>query len=46
MAVVKGSKQYQMVVVPHRPGYKAVILVTLVFFLGVSGWFIFDFGKK
>ena len=46
MAVVKGSKQYQMVVVPHRPGYKAVILVTLIFFLGVSGWFIFDFGKK
>ena len=46
MATVKGSTQYQMMVVPHRPFYKAVTLMALLGVLGVFGGYIFHYGKN
>lgn len=45
MARVKGSKQYQMVVVPHRPHYRFMIFIVFVSVVLGFGWFSFEFGK-
>ena len=46
MATVKGSTQYQMMVVPHRPFYRAVTFMALLGALGIFFWFIFHYGKN
>ena len=46
MAAVKGSKQYDMVVVPHRPVVKAFKVLFALGFIGFSGWFCFEYGKN
>ena len=46
MAAVKGSKQYDMVVVPHRPVFKALKMLFALGLVGFSGWFCFEYGKN
>jgi len=46
MATVKGSKQYQMVVVPYRPAYRALTFMAFLAVLGLFYWLIFEHGKK
>ena len=46
MAAVKGSKQYDMVVVPHRPLVKAFKVFFALGLVGFSGWFCFEYGKN
>ena len=46
MAAVKGSKQYDMVVVPHRPFVKALKVLFALGLIGFSGWFCFEYGKN
>ena len=46
MAAVKGSKQYDMVVVPHRPLVKALKVLFALGLVGFSGWFCFEYGKN
>ena len=46
MAAVKGSKQYQMVVVPYRPLYKAMIFLAFLFAMAVFGWLTYEFGNN
>ena len=46
MTTVKGSKQYQMVVVPYRPLYRVITFVALLAVLGGFGWLIFEYGKN
>ena len=46
MAAVKGSKQYDMVVVPHRPFVKALKVLFALGFVGSTGWFCFEYGKN
>ena len=46
MASVKGSKQYQMVVVPHRPVYKVVIFLTFLVLMAIFGWLTYHYGKS
>ena len=46
MAAVKGSKQHQMVVVPDRPLYKAMIFIAFLFAMGVFGWLTYEFGNN
>ena len=46
MAAVKGSKQYQMVVVPHRPFYKAVVFLAFLVLIVIFGWLTFQYGKS
>jgi hypothetical protein len=44
MAAVKGSKQYQMVVVPHRPIYKAGILLLFVLAMMAFSFLTYEYG--
>ncbi len=46
MAAVRGSKQHQMVVVPHRPMYKAMIFMTFLVALGAFSWLTYQYGKN
>ena len=46
MAAVKGSKQYDMVVVPHRPFFKALKVLFALGLVGFAGWFCFEYGKN
>ena len=46
MAAVKGSKQHQMVVVPYRPLYKAMIFIAFLFSMAVFGWLTYEFGNN
>lgn len=43
---VKGSKQHQMVVVPHRPYHKISLLGLCFFMVVVFGWLTFDYGVR
>jgi hypothetical protein len=45
MPAVKGSKQRQMVVVPHRPVYRLMIFMGFVAFTLVFSWFSYEYGK-
>ena len=45
MATVKGSKQYQMVVVPHRPIYRAMTFIAFLAMLGFFCGLVFHYGK-
>ena len=44
MATVKGSKQYQMVVTPHRPFYRGVVFVLCLIALAALSWMTFNYG--
>lgn len=44
MTAVKGSKQYQMVVVPYRPWYKAGIFCLFVVALAAFSWLTYRYG--
>ena len=44
MVAVKGSKQYQMVVVPHRPFYKAAVFVLCVVAVAALCFFTYRYG--
>ena len=46
MAAVKGSKQHQMVVVPHRPVYKAFIFFVFLILMAVFSWLTYHYGKS
>jgi hypothetical protein len=46
MAAVKGSKQHQMVVVPYRPLYKAMIFIAFLFAMAVFGWLTYEYGNN
>ena len=46
MAAVKGSKQYQMVVVPYRPLYKAMIFMSFLAVLGMFCLLTYEYGKN
>ena len=46
MAAVKGSKQYDMVVVPHRPLVKVLKVLFALGLVGFSGLFCFEYGKN
>lgn len=46
MAAVKGSKQYQMVVVPYRPLYKAMIFMAFLLALAAFSWLTYQYGKN
>lgn len=46
MAAVKGSKQYQMVVVPYRPIYKVMIFMAFLVALAMFSWFTYRHGKN
>jgi hypothetical protein len=45
MAAVKGSAQHQMVVVPYRPLYKAVIFLAFLFTMALFSWLTYEFGN-
>ena len=45
MASVKGSKHYQMRVVPHRPHYKVLIYIGFGLVLVGTSWFTYDVGR-
>jgi acylphosphatase len=44
MATVKGSKQYQMVVTPHRPFYRGVVFLLCLIALTALSWLTFKYG--
>jgi hypothetical protein len=46
VTAVKGSKQYQMVVVPHRPFYKAGVFCVCLFAVAAFSWLTCDHGMK
>jgi hypothetical protein len=46
MAAVKGSKQHQMVVVPYRPLYKAMIFIAFLLAMAVFGWLTYEYGNN
>jgi len=46
MATVKGSKQHQMMVVPHRPLYKSMIFLAFLLALSAFSFFTYQFGKN
>ncbi len=46
MAVVKGSKQYEMMVVPHRPMYKAAVFTLFMLFMVTFSFLTHEFGKQ
>ena len=46
MAAVKGSKQHQMVVVPHRPVYKALIFFVFLILMAIFSWLTYHYGKS
>ena len=45
MATVKGSKQYQMVVVPHRPLYKVAIFCLFLIAMVALSILTYEYGK-
>ena len=45
MATVKGSKQYQMMVVPYRPLYKVMTFLAFLAVLVFVCWLIFHYGR-
>ena len=45
MTAVKGSKQHQMVVVPYRPMYKALIFFAFFTSMAVFGWLAYGLGN-
>ncbi len=46
MAAVKGSKQYQMVVVPYRPLYKAMIFLAFLAAMSAFSFLTYEFGMN
>jgi hypothetical protein len=46
MSAVKGSKQYQMVVVPHRPLYKAMIFIVFLMTLAAFSMLTYQYGMS
>lgn len=44
MVAVKGSKQYQMMVVPHRPYYRAAVFVLCIIVVAVLCFFTYRYG--
>ena len=46
MAAVRGSKQYQMKVVPHRPVYKAFVFFSFLVLMSVFSWLTYHYGKS
>ena len=46
MTAVKGSKQYQMVVVPHRPLYKAGIFLLFLMAMTAFSFLTYEFGMS
>ena len=46
MTKVKGSKQYKMVVVPHRPFYKAAIFTVFLMAVAAFSWLTYGYGMK
>ena len=44
MAALKGSKQYQMMVVPYRPVYKALIYLSFLVAMLMFSWLTYQFG--
>ena len=46
MAVVKGSKLHQMVVVPYRPLYKTMIFMVFLCAMAIFGWLTYEYGNK
>lgn len=46
MAAVKGSKQYQMVVVPHRPFYKIGVFCLFVVAMGAFCFLTYEYGRN
>lgn len=45
MVAVKGTKQYQMVVVPHRPLLRFMIFMVFVALVLLFSWFTYEYGK-
>ncbi len=46
MTAVKGSKQYQMVVVPHRPLYRIGVFLFLLVSMGAFSYVTYEFGMR
>ena len=46
MATVKGSKQHQMVVVPHRPLYKASVFLLFLASMAAFSYVTWEFGRQ
>ena len=46
MTAVKGSKQYQMVVVPHRPFYKVGVFSLCLLAVAAFSWLTYEHGMK
>ena len=46
MTAVKGSKQYQMVVVPYRPLYKAMIFMAFLIAMALFSWLTYEYGRN
>ncbi|MDA0791345.1 MAG: hypothetical protein O2780_18035 [Proteobacteria bacterium] len=46
MAAVKGSKQYEMMVVPHRPLYKVAVFTLFMLFMATFSFLTHEFGKQ
>ena len=46
MATVKGSKQHQMVVVPHRPYYRAFVFLLFLLALSAFSWLTYQYGRN
>ena len=44
MVAVRGSKQYQMVVVPHRPFYKGVVFTVFIAAVAAFSWLTYRYG--
>ena len=44
MTAVKASKQYEMVVVPYRPWYRAAVFSIFIVAVAALGWLTYDFG--
>lgn len=46
MAVVKGSKQHQMIVVPYRPLYRAGVFLFFVLAMAALSYLTYDYGLR
>ena len=46
MATVKGSKQHEMVVVPHRPLYKMIIFCMFLLFMMAFSFLTYEYGMR
>ena len=46
MTAVKGSKQYQMVVVPYRPWYKAGVFCLFLIAMAAFSWLTYEYGMR